>query len=263
MRRALGTRRVGHTGTLDPFASGLLIVLVGRATRLARFLVGLPKCYTGTIQLGVETDTDDRTGTVTANSDDWRSVSDTAISDAMTALKGRVQQQPPPFSAKKLAGERAHRLARRGKPVDLQPREVEVGEFALMGREGPLMHFAAQVSSGTYLRALARDLGAALRCGAHLHQLRRTAVGPFRVEDAVAPEAVDRQRTPIHAPREAVQHLPTFELNDELRGKVVHGQPVPAADAVDDPVALVAHGRLVAVAERQGDLFKPRVVLEA
>lgn len=262
VRQAYGTSRAGHAGTLDPFASGLLIVLVGRATRLARYLVELPKRYTGAIALGAETDTEDPTGEVTHTDEGWRVLSDAAVRDAMAALTGRSLQRPPTHSARKRDGVRAYRRARRGEPVELEAREIEVRRFEMTAREGDRVEFAADVSSGTYLRALARDLGHALGCGAHLTALRRTHVGPFAVADAVEVDTLRRQAPALRAPREAVGHLATLQLDAERRGMVVHGRPVPAADAVGDPIALVAGGELVAIAERQGQLLKPRVVLE-
>jgi tRNA pseudouridine55 synthase len=262
VRHAYGTRRAGHAGTLDPFASGLLIVLVGRATRLSRYLVGLPKRYTGSIALGVETDTADHTGEVIGAGNGWRSLPDADVMSAMEALTGRLLQHPPAHSAKKLDGERAYRRARRGETVELEPREIDVRRFDMTARDADRVDFTADVSSGTYVRALARDLGRALGCGAHLAALRRTEVGSFSVDAAVAVEALRRQAPPLRPPREAVEHLPSLQLDAEHRDHVAHGRPVPAADAADDPIALVAGDELVAIAERQGDVLKPRVVLQ-
>lgn len=261
-RRVYGTRRAGHAGTLDPFASGLLIVLVGRATRLSQYLVGLPKRYTGAIALGVDTDTADPTGEIVRRDGRWRSVTDAEVHAAMRGLTGRMRQQPPAHSARKVDGERAYRRARRGEPVELEAREIEVREFTLRGREADRVEFSADVSSGTYVRALARDLGRALGCGAHLAELRRTRVGSFSVDEAVALETLAREPQPLRPPREAVEHLAAVQLNAEHRVLVVHGRPVPAAAAVDDLIALVAGEELVAIAERDGDLLRPRVVLE-
>ncbi len=253
---------MGHAGTLDPFASGLLLVLVGRATRLSRFLVGLPKSYTGEIRLGVETDTDDHSGTVLKEDESWRSVSDAAVTAAMEQLTGRFEQRPPAYSAKYDGGQRAHRLARRGQQVDLAPQEIEVTEFELTRRNGSRVGFTADVGSGTYVRALARDLGRALGCGAHLGELRRTAVGPFRVEDAARLDALGDEAPALRPPLEAVAHLPSRELDDEQRARAAHGQPLDGFDQPGDFVALVAGGELIAVAEPFGDILKPRVVFE-
>ena len=197
VRRATGIRRVGHAGTLDPFASGVLPVLIGRATRLVRFLVGLAKQYAGTVRLGITTDTDDRTGAVLRVDEGWRTVSESALEAAMTSLTGSQAQVPPVYSAKKVAGVPAHRRVRRGQSVTLAPRRVSVAMFRCTGRDGPDVHFTAAVSSGTYVRALARDLGERLGCGAHLLELRRTAVGPWDETDAIA---LDRLIPPFTAP---------------------------------------------------------------
>jgi tRNA pseudouridine55 synthase len=262
VRRALGVRRVGHAGTLDPFATGLLIVLVGRATRLSQYLVDLPKSYAGVLVLGTETETDDRTGVVVQSLDAWRGVTQAAIASAMTDLTGQIEQRPPAYSAKHTGGRRAHHLVRRGQTVELEPRTVVVSRFELREQEGPRVSFAAEVSGGTYVRALARDLGRSLGCGAHLDELRRTAVGPFRVEDAVALDALERDPPALHPPSEAVPHLSQLELDEARRAQVVHGQPVPGEGVGTEPVALVAHGQLIAIAEPTGGFLKPRVVLE-
>ncbi len=254
-------RRVGHAGTLDPFASGLLLVLLGRATRLSQYLVGLPKIYEGRIRLGAVTDTDDRTGTVVRACEDWRSLSDDHVRDAMAALLGAQLQRPPAFSAKKTAGQRAHRLARRGAPVELAPAPVEVRRFELCARDGAGVGFVAEVSSGTYLRALARDLGDGLACGAHLEELRRTHIGPFTVDDAVAFEDVTGDPGPVRPPLDAVAHLRRRELSASECALVRHGRALDTAGGPDTPVALVADGVLLAVAHRDGDRLKPRVVL--
>ncbi len=260
MRRRLGVRRVGHSGTLDPFASGLLLMLVGRATRLSQFLVGLTKRYSGEIHLGMVTDTDDRTGEPLRSSDTWRGLSREDIASAVSGLTGRYGQRPPAYSAKKVDGRRAHRLARQGVPVDLPPREVEILAFDVGALRGPTLAFTAHVSSGTYLRALARDLGERLGCGAHLHRLRRTAIGPFAVEQALPLDDLNAD-SPILPAMEAVRHLPTLELSAGERERVTHGQPIDLHAAGRGPVALVRDAELVAVAEPRNGVLKPRVVL--
>jgi len=261
VRRCLGTRRVGHVGTLDPFASGLLAVLVGRATRLSPYLVGLTKRYDGTIRLGVVTDSDDRTGAVEATHDGWREIETARVEAAMLALTGRIVQRPPVFSARKQGGERAYRLARRGQPVTLEAREVEVRAFVLTSHAGSEVRFEAEVGSGTYIRALARDLGEALGCGAHLEELRRTDVGPFTVTDAETLDTEGAETLNVRPPREAVPHLPTRDLSADERAAVRHGRPIAGEGATAGPTALVREGQLVAIAEPAGGILKPRVVL--
>jgi tRNA pseudouridine55 synthase len=261
VRRACGLRRVGHAGTLDPFASGLLLVLLGRATRLAQFLVGLTKRYQGTIQLGVVTDTHDRTGAVTAAAPGAEQIPDAEIRRAMASLTGVQRQRPPAYSAKKLAGRRAYRMARRGETVDLPAIDVEVGRFALTARDGAKLHFEALVSSGTYVRALARDLGERVGCGAHLSELRRTAVGSFEVRDAVPLVQIDQSRSRVQSLLSAVAHLERRLLSDDERTAVGHGRAIPAGTTAAAPVALVHDDRLIAVAEPSDDVLRPRVVL--
>jgi len=260
VRRATGTRRVGHAGTLDPFASGVLPVLSGRATRLVPYLVGLGKQYTGVLRLGITTDTDDGTGTVLGTDAGWQSLADEVVVEAMATLTGPQSQRPPVYSARKVAGVPAHRRARRGQEVTLAPRDIAVHAFACTGREGPDVAFTAQVSSGTYIRALARDLGERLGCGAHLVALRRTAVGPWTERDAVP---LDRVVPPfaLGPALAAVVHLPHRALDADEAAGVRHGRTVAARDAPAGPCALVEHGALLAVAERQGDQLVPRVVL--
>lgn len=260
VRRAAGTRRVGHAGTLDPFASGVLPVLVGRATRLAPYLVGLDKRYTGVIRLGATTDTDDATGSVLREDAGWQALTDGALTDAMTGLTGPQSQQPPVYSARKVAGVPAHRRVRRGQEVSLDPRDVTVHAFSCAGRDGSDVAFAVHVSSGTYVRALARDLGDRLGCGAHLVVLRRTAVGPWSEREAVPLDGICPPL--VLAPAlAAVPHLPQRPLHPDEAIGVRHGRTVAARDAADGPFALVEDGTLLAVAERRGDQLVPRVVL--
>ena len=261
VRRTVGTDRVGHLGTLDPFASGLLVIMVGRATRLAPFAAGWPKAYDGVIRLGATTDTDDATGATVATSQAWQGLDRTRVEEALNAFRGAYDQRPPAYSAVKVAGERAYRRARRGEGVELRPRRVEVTELEIERFGPPDVGFRATVSGGTYLRSLARDVGAALGCGAHLATLRRTRVGPFQLEDAVAPDDVTAQT--LRDPAELVRDLPARELDQAGHAAVIHGRPVPAGSEMRDArwVAVFANGALVAVAERVGELLKPRVVV--
>ena len=261
-RRALDMRRIGHTGTLDPFATGLLVLLAGRVTRLARYLTQFDKVYEGVIRFGATSDTDDPTGTITTVNDSWQQLSDDAISLAMDRLTGSTLQRPPMYSAKKVSGERAHRLARRGNPVELEPCRVRVDRFRPTARRGQELEFEALVGAGTYVRALARDLGSDLGCGAYVQELRRTAVGPFRVEQACTIEELRNGLSQLLAPAVAVEHLPVLEIDEATRQKVVHGQPVEGGEVHEGAVALIAGVHLVAVAEPQGRVLKPRVVLE-
>ena len=239
VRRAFHTRRVGHAGTLDPFATGLLLVLVGQATRLVRYLVGLPKEYHGILRLGSTTATDDATGEVTGVSDDWRSLDDARLRAAMTSLLGEREQVPPAYSAKR----------------------VEVHRFDLVDRAGPDLRFEAAVGSGTYLRSLARELGEVLGCGAHLVELRRIAVGPFRVGGAMSLEDVRQGRAVLSAPAEALPHLAAAKVDPAAVERLARGQPIDAVHPDAGPVALLCDGRLVAVAQPRAGKWHPEVVL--
>jgi tRNA pseudouridine55 synthase len=258
VRRALGTRRVGHTGTLDPFAAGLLVMVVGRATRLVPFAAAWTKSYEGRIRLGVTTDTDDATGQVL----DSRpvAVDRTALERALDGFRGTYRQRPPAYSAVKVDGERAYRRARRGEVVEPSERDVAITTLEVTAFAPPEVEFRATVSGGTYLRSLARDIGAALGCGGHLAALRRTVVGPFRLEEAVAPAAATAAA--LLPPGVLVRHLERRDVDTAERNAVVHGRWIAAAgDATATPVAMFAGETLVAVADRAGDVLKPRVVL--
>lgn len=259
VRRALGLKRVGHLGTLDPFAAGLLVVVVGRATRLAPYAAGWRKSYEGVIRLGAVTTTDDRTGQVTGTSDGWRALDLDIIRGAASALIGEIDQAPPAYSAVKVDGVRSYQKARRGEAVRVAPRRVTVYELGLTGWLAPDLRFAATVSGGTYLRSLARDLGERLGCGAHLAELSRTAVGPFRLEDAVPAQALTA--THLKDPAVLVSGLPRRTLEAGEREAIVHGRPVPVREGETGRVALMADGCLLAVAEVESGSLKPRLVL--
>ncbi len=274
-RAILGTRGVGHAGTLDPFATGLLILCAGSATRLVEYLHLLDKTYEAVLRLGVETDTHDREGETVAESDAWRDVTAGDLERAAAALTGRIRQRPPAFSAKKVDGRRAHRAARAGEEVELPEEEVRVERLELLGWDPPLARIRVEVGTGTYVRALARDLGRALGCGAHLRSLRRTDVGPFSVDRAAPPPALEEGELPGAAwlsPAEALAWLPSRRLEDEEARRVGHGSRVPEgrldAPSLDGsvrdpgglPVALLHEGRLLAVAERLDGQLQPRKV---
>lgn len=259
----MGTRAVGHTGTLDPFATGLMVVLVGRATRLARFVEAADKTYLATARLGTATDSDDATGAVISTVEPARleRLSDNEIVAALKDLAGPQLQRPPAYSAKHVGGERSYRRARRGERVELQPVPVTVHRIELLEREGPLVTFRTTVSAGTYIRALARDLGAALGVGAHLTALRREAIGSLRVDDAI-PLARLGPETPLLPPAAVLGHLPERELDAEARNEIVHGRPIARQGESGGLVMLLHDRALVALAEPEDQWLRPRVVLE-
>jgi tRNA pseudouridine55 synthase len=256
VRRALGTRKVGHAGTLDPMATGLLVMGIGRATRLLRFFGDLTKVYEGTMRLGVETATLDADGTVTREAP-VDGISDEAIDRAMASKMGASSQRPPAFSAAKVGGRTLHDAARRGELLEATARIVRVDRFERTGRTGTDVSFICAVSGGTYVRVLAADVGAALGCGAHLTALRRTAIGPFTVKDATDP------RDPGDpAPLErAVAHLPRLPLDHEEAIAASHGRILGPA-AIEGPYGVYdPDGRLLGVYRDDGGKARPLVIL--
>jgi tRNA pseudouridine55 synthase len=265
-RRALRERRIGHTGTLDPFASGLLLLCIGAATRLAEYLSALPKRYTATLRLGIVTETDDDRGRVLRATEDLSGVTRPALEAALAAQTGLIHQVPPRYSAKKVRGERMYALARRGADVTPEPVAVTVFRIQLLRFEPPEAVFEVDCSSGTYIRAIARDVGAQLGVGGHLVALRRTRIGHHRVAAALAPEALEDAesvRSALITGADALAHLPRFVLAEAELAAIAHGHaiPAPAGAAPTGPLALLApDGRLVAVAEAHGDRLQPRKV---
>ncbi len=260
VRRRLGLRSVGHAGTLDPFATGLLVVLVGKATRLARFIEGLPKRYDAVARLGTATDTDDPTGAVTATGD-GRWPSREVVEAAVQQFAGEFAQRPPSYSAKHVAGQRSHALARAGIAVELAPVTVRVYDIATTSYDPPDVGFTATVGRGTYIRSIARDLGERLGTMAHCAALRRVTTGGFSVSDAVAPEAVGPER--LIAPAQLVGHLDRRVLDPVSEREVSFGRSVMADAECTGPLALLAgDGRLLAIAELRDGRAHPVVVLE-
>ena len=251
---------MGHTGTLDPFATGLLVLVFGGATRLARWAARHSKTYLARIRLGVTTTTDDCTGQVLEEvlPADWPE--EPALADAMARLLGPQEQRPPRYSAKRVAGERSYRAARRGAAVEPPPATVTVHRLELVAWEPPFVTARATVSSGTYLRALGRDLGALLGTGAHLVALRRERVGPWRVEDAT-PLGELTGREALLPPRALVADLPEVSLAPEELSAVAHGRDLGRPGPTEGEAALLLDGRLVAVARAVPGGWHPAVVL--
>jgi tRNA pseudouridine55 synthase len=248
---------------LDPFATGLLIVLVGRATRLARFMEGQLKTYLATARLGVRTDTDDLAGRVMATSDASR-LDAVQVEAALAEFVGTSLQRPPEFSAKHVGGERSYQKARRGETVQLEPVSVTVFRLEMLECQSPLVTFRVTVSAGTYIRGIARDLGERLGVGAHLTSLRREAIGSLRVEDATPLEHLSARA--LISARSVLGDIATVELNAESRVAVSHGRAVVDSGAAgrrgsETAVALLADGELIAVARADEGLLRPTVVL--
>lgn len=257
-RRALGGAKVGHAGTLDPFATGLLVLLIGRATRLAPYLPGEPKIYEAVIAFGSETRTDDGTGSVTREA---AAPSPDAIAAGIPLLTGAVEQLPPAYSAKQVDGKRAYAAARRGRPLELAPVTVHVHEWVSKGYEDGKLRVVITCGSGTYIRALARDLGRLAQSAAHVASLRRVRSGPFHVSDAVDWDALRSGRARIISPLAALAGLPHEVLDDAALQAVRHGRTV-GAHVEGTRAALVApDGTLAAIGHRSDDGWQPRVVL--
>jgi tRNA pseudouridine55 synthase len=265
VRRVLGIRAAGHTGTLDPFATGLLVVLVGRATRLARFLEAQPKTYFATARLGIRTTTDDLTGD-TVGAESGEPVPETLLREQLRRFLGTQMQRPPQFSAKRVGGERSYRKARRGESVALNEVSVTIHGIALVACRPPEFDFRVTVSAGTYIRAIARDLGEQLGVGAHLTSLRREAIGSLRVEDAVPLEQLSPAA--LVPPRSVLANLPAVELDPPARLAVAHGRAVRESGEAGrrgsgEVVVLMGDGELVAVARAEEGWLRPTVVLES
>ena len=280
-RRILGERSIGHLGTLDPIATGVLPLLIGRFTRLAQFFNTAEKTYEGDIRLGFSTDTydseGDPAGPPTPVNVDLR-----AVQRAASDFLGEIEQIPPRFSAKKVGGVPAYKLARRDKdkPVELKPVKVRVKRFEIHAIDGDQVQFIAQVSAGTYVRSLAHELGTKLGTGAHLAQLRRTASEDFTLEQAVTLEKLQELRMQADAygenlaellqpiaihPRKILPQFPSVTVNQETAGLIGNGRAVnlPEFSSARQVKLFANQDRLIAIATRiAGTLFQPKVVLK-
>ncbi|MGH2594704.1 MAG: tRNA pseudouridine(55) synthase TruB [Actinomycetota bacterium] len=255
VRKVLGTRKVGHAGTLDPMATGLLVLGVGRATRLLRFLGGLPKTYEGTARLGVETTTLDADGEVTVDHPVTSTEDD--VRRAMAGLVGESQQTPPAYSAVKVGGRKLYEGARKGELLEAAPRSIRVDAFDLLAMRGSDVGFRVVCSGGTYVRVLLADVGSVLGCGAHLTALRRTAIGELAVSEAVPPEAA---REPLPLER-AVAHLARLDLPAEEVIAARNGRILGPAGIAGPYTVFAPDGRLIGVYEDEGAKARPQVIL--
>jgi tRNA pseudouridine55 synthase len=269
VRRILQERSVGHLGTLDPLATGVLPLVIGNLTRLAQFHTSCEKTYEGTIRFGFATDTYDAEGepdgppqTVTLSFDQ--------VCQLATRFRGPIQQTPPPFSAKKIQGVPAYKLARRHAEVSLKPVQIEIKEFEIKQVENGRASFRARVASGTYMRSVAHDMGQIMGCGAHLESLRRMAVGEFELADARTLEELDATFKMgetndlfIH-PRKLLPQFPCVTANDEMAARIRTGRPVNLPELSQARMVKVFAGQreLIAIATRvAGTLFHAKLVL--
>jgi tRNA pseudouridine55 synthase len=292
VRRLVGFRQIGHLGTLDPLATGVLVLALGRATRLARFYTGRRKRYQCAVRFGFATDTYDADGE--AISADSAPVLDAAQIEALAAtFNGTIQQVPPSFSAKKIHGKPAHELARKHKPVDLKPVDVDVYEFRLTGVEGSLARFVVECGSGTYIRSLAHDIGKLHGAGAHLAQIARTAVGEFTIDHAVPLEELIEEAKAgkisdrVISLEDLLSELPSATVFPVIEKRIRHGakfnlplgqiQPGRVAEVQGAPAQLDSgewkparlrvfnqQGQLIAIAEAVVPrTYQPVLVLES
>ena len=271
IRRLAGTRKVGHAGTLDPMATGVLVVGVEKATRLLGYLTLTEKQYDATIRLGQSSSTDDAEGEITGGSPAAH-VTDEALARAVSGLTGEIRQVPPAVSAIKVDGQRAYRLTRAGAAPDLKPRPVTVYEFTVTATRpaGELLDVDATVrcSSGTYIRALARDLGQQLGTGGHLTRLRRTRVGGYGLEGARTLEQLAERFEVMPLAQAAAAAFPRRDLSADEARRLAHGGRLPAATAAEAAVATQAHptaayapdGTLIALLAEQDGQARPLLV---
>lgn len=242
VRRAFEMKRVGHGGTLDPDATGVLLVALGQATRFFPFLSKAGKSYEGRIRLGFSTDTYDGSGRPASEDSPERPDRD-AVAAAMARLEGRILQAPPPFSAKKVGGKPAYKRARAKEEFSLKPSEVTVRAFRLISYEHPFVAFEAECSAGTYVRSLAHDLGRDLGCGAHLVALRRTAVGPYHLADAVTLEKLESSAPEVSAAdflvplEDLLPEVPAVQVGPEAAARVLNGSPLAPSPLTPGPPA--------------------------
>jgi tRNA pseudouridine55 synthase len=270
LRKITGEKSIGHLGTLDPMATGVLPLLVGKYTRLAQYFSSAEKSYTGAIRFGFATDTYDAEGEPTGPCTQPQLTLD-AIREAALRFRGELQQMPPPYSAKKIAGTPAYKLARAGKPVDLKPATVVVDAFEITGLEGDQAAFAMKISAGGYVRSVAHELGQALGCGAHLGTLRRTRAGVFTLDDAhplselqpLAGNIAALEAMSIH-PRTLLPEMPSVTADAQTVGRMRNGAQanLPEFSQVRLVKVFAGQRELFAIASRiAGTLFQPVVVM--
>ena len=268
-RRLLAERSIGHLGTLDPMATGVLPLVLGRMTRLCQFYTSSEKAYEGSIRLGISTDTYDADGEQAGDRQEIN-VTLEALQSTCRSFLGLIRQLPPPFSAKKIQGVPAYKLARKKQEVELQPVEVEVHQFDILALEGDHVTFRCRVSSGTYVRSLANELGQKLGTGAHLASLRRTAVAEFTLEQSHTLEAIaeaaaqSRIQDLLVHPRRVLPAIPSVTATEEDVGKIRHGRTVnlPEMSRSKWVKVFASQTELICLASRvAGTLFHPKVVL--
>jgi tRNA pseudouridine55 synthase len=261
VKRALSAKKAGHAGTLDPLASGILPIALGEATKTVPFVMDGRKSYVFTVEWGSETDTDDAEGRIVDATGKIPQASD--VEALLPRFVGSIEQVPPRFSAIKIQGERAYDLARDGEIVELQPRTVEIDRLALVAHDGNRSVLEADCGKGTYVRAIARDLGRALGCLGHVAALRRTRVGPFAEEDAVSVDEVATEPAALRPVETALSDLPSITVSRDMAGRLMRGQSVILRGReapLSGKIYATCNGVLVAVGDvERGELVPHRV----
>jgi len=255
IRKRFDTSKVGHLGTLDPMATGVLPVSIGKATRIAQFIPNSPKEYEGEMRFGFATSTYDREGTRTTEERPLEG----DVETAMQAFRGFIDQVPPPFSAKKIGGEPAYKLARKNRSVEMPAVRVEIRDFQITSFDPPLMKFRVVCSPGTYVRSLAHDLGQRLGCGAHLTALRRTQSGQFMIRDAVPLNAV--LAADLVSMERLLDFMPRIEVSEADETKVAHGNQIRGEGSAEYARIFNKKGDFIAVASVENGWVRPRLVL--
>jgi tRNA pseudouridine55 synthase len=262
VRRATGIKRVGHAGTLDPLATGVVVIGIGRATRLLRYVQESPKVYIARVRFGIATDSLDADGRETARAP--MPVTEKQVASALSGFRGNIQQTPPMVSAIQVGGRRLHEIARAGEEIERQPRPVEVFSIEVVGFEGgefPLATIAVECSKGTYIRVLADDIARVLGGRAHLEELRRTRVGSFGLELALAVENLDHWKTSLLPLATAVGPMPRLVVNDDQRLRTIHGRTLEAV-GMEGPIAVIdPAGDLIAVYVAGDGVARAEVVI--
>jgi len=258
IRKRFGMRKVGHLGTLDPMATGVLPVSLGRATRLAQFLPASPKDYNGEIRFGFSTNTYDREGSPTSDEKPFDRSAD-EIRQRMRSMTGTLDQVPPPFSAKKVGGVPSYKLARANRSVEIAPVRIGVEQFELLGLEPPFAKFRVVCSGGTYVRSLAHDLGQLVGCGAHLTALRRTRSGDFLIADATTPGRISE--TDLVPMDRLLISWPRIEVSGPDEGRVLHGNEIPGVCSGRLARIFNKKGEFIALASVESGWVRPRLVL--
>lgn len=274
LRKITGERSIGHLGTLDPMATGVLPLLLGKYTRLAQYFSSAEKSYTGAIHFGFATDTWDAEGQPAAP-DRWPEIAPNItlekLRTAGARFHGEMEQMPPPYSAKKISGQPAYKLAREGKPVELKPAKITITSFEIAALSGPEAEFEMQISAGGYVRSIAHEMGQILGCGAHLSRLRRIQAGVFTLAEAHTLEELQAATGNIETlenlcihPRKLLTELPSVSADEQVLGRLRNGAQANLPEFSTAPLVKVFSGQrdLIAIAKRiAGTLFQPVVVM--